>query len=218
MVFKLSFKEKVLEKTSKSYTFYKENYYKLKNEKKELKKELKTKDKEISNKNNKLSEVKGQLKEKKDLAKKQHEELLSRIDDYYKLKEDYTKLYWREEWLTRRYQKDYLYFDVDSLFSKFYVNPFLRYPFEYQAKWGLELMDHLAKYLEYVADCEDEPLISIIYPIHNYEEHILDSISSVLNQTYKNFEMLVIDDGSEDNTLNLLKSVKDERKIGRAHV
>lgn len=207
----MSFNEKILEKTSNSYIFYKNNYYKLKEREKELKNELRTKDKELSKKKDDLSNVKKQLKEKQELVKKKHEELLSRIDDYYKLKGDYTKLYWREEWLTRRYQKDYLYFDVDSLFSKFYVNPFLKYPFEYQAKWGLELMDHLAKYLEYVADCEDEPLISIIYPIHNYEEHILDSISSVLNQTYKNFELLVIDDGSEDNTLNLLKSVKDER-------
>ena len=103
----MSFKEKVLEKSSNSYTFYKENYYKLKDEKKELIKELETKNNEISKRNDELTEVRGHLKEKTDLAKKQHEELLSRIDDYYKLKGDYTTIYWREEWLTRRYEKDY---------------------------------------------------------------------------------------------------------------
>lgn len=55
------------------------------------------------------------------------------------------------------------------------------------------------------------PLVSIIIPTYNREEFIADAIQSVINQTYKNFEILVIDDGSKDNTKNIIQSMKDSR-------
>ena len=42
--------------------------------------------------------------------------------------------------------------------------------------------------------------ISVILPVFNSEKYILESINSILNQTYKNFELIIIDDGSTDNT------------------
>ena len=52
----------------------------------------------------------------------------------------------------------------------------------------------------------DKELISIIIPIYNCEEYIGRCIESVLNQTYKNFEIICIDDGSTDSSLNIIST------------
>ena len=53
--------------------------------------------------------------------------------------------------------------------------------------------------------------VSVIIPLYNEEKYILDCINSVINQTYKNIEIIVIDDKSTDNSLKLLKKIKDNR-------
>ena len=55
------------------------------------------------------------------------------------------------------------------------------------------------------------PQISIVIPTYNDEKFIETCIDSVLAQTFKNFEVLVIDDCSTDNTLEILKKYKDSR-------
>ena len=55
------------------------------------------------------------------------------------------------------------------------------------------------------------PLVSIVLPTYNGEEYISNSIQSVLNQTYTNWELIVVNDCSTDGTLEIIK-------IGRAHV
>jgi glycosyltransferase involved in cell wall biosynthesis len=51
-----------------------------------------------------------------------------------------------------------------------------------------------------------EPLVSIILPTFNREKYLNRSINSILNQTYINWELLIIDDGSSDYTLSLVKN------------
>ena len=54
--------------------------------------------------------------------------------------------------------------------------------------------------------------MSIITPLYNGEEFIKDAVESVLAQTYENWELLVIDDGSADNGYNIVKEYSDKDK------
>lgn len=54
--------------------------------------------------------------------------------------------------------------------------------------------------------------VSIIIATYNAEEYLNKAIDSVLNQTYKNLELIIIDGVSKDNTLNILKSYEDKLK------
>ena len=50
----------------------------------------------------------------------------------------------------------------------------------------------------------DTPLISVVMSVYNGQKYLRESIDSILNQTYKNFEFIIINDGSKDNTLDTL--------------
>lgn len=58
-----------------------------------------------------------------------------------------------------------------------------------------------------------QPAISIILPAYNAEKYIAQTISSLLSQTFTNFELLVVDDGSSDTTVNIVKQFTDNRIV-----
>ncbi len=55
------------------------------------------------------------------------------------------------------------------------------------------------------------PLISVVIPAYNAEKTIKETIESVLNQTFSDFELIVINDGSQDSTLEIVSSISDPR-------
>lgn len=54
-------------------------------------------------------------------------------------------------------------------------------------------------------------LVSVIVPVYNAEVTILRALNSLLDQTYKNIEILVVDNNSTDDGLNLIKAIDDPR-------
>lgn len=61
---------------------------------------------------------------------------------------------------------------------------------------------------------EDEikkPKVSVVMPCYNHAEYVGEAIRSVLNQTYSNFEFLIVDNGSTDNSFDVINSFKDTR-------
>lgn len=55
------------------------------------------------------------------------------------------------------------------------------------------------------------PLISVLMPAFNVEEYVGPAIESILNQTYANFELIVLDDGSSDGTVGIIDAYSDTR-------
>lgn len=54
-------------------------------------------------------------------------------------------------------------------------------------------------------------MISVIIPLYNKEKTISRAVNSVLNQTYRNFEVIIVNDGSTDKSLNIAQSIPDNR-------
>lgn len=57
----------------------------------------------------------------------------------------------------------------------------------------------------------ETPLISVLLSVYNDDENIKKSVDSILSQSYKNIELLVIDDGSTDKTYEILNGINDGR-------
>jgi len=60
---------------------------------------------------------------------------------------------------------------------------------------------------------DDNPLVSVIIPVYNGEQYLAKTIDSVLAQTYRPFEIIVLDDGSIDNSAEIAQSYKEVRYI-----
>lgn len=57
---------------------------------------------------------------------------------------------------------------------------------------------------------DNSPLVSVIVPSYNHEKYISECINSILNQSYKNIQLIVLDDGSKDSSVSILKKMSLE--------
>ncbi|MFE7914333.1 glycosyltransferase family 2 protein, partial [Bacillus mobilis] len=55
---------------------------------------------------------------------------------------------------------------------------------------------------------EQTQLVSVIVPLYNAEKYIAETMESILNQTYKNIEIVIVDDGSKDQSSSIVKNFK----------
>lgn len=62
-----------------------------------------------------------------------------------------------------------------------------------------------------------QPLISVIIPTYNEQRFISGCLESLFKQTYRNIEIIVVDDGSTDRTYNILKSIKGIKLLKQQH-
>ncbi|EHD7207772.1 glycosyltransferase family 2 protein, partial [Escherichia coli] len=56
-----------------------------------------------------------------------------------------------------------------------------------------------------------KPLVSVLIPVYNAEKYIERSLNSIINQTYKNLEIIIINDGSTDRTLDIIRTFTEKR-------
>ncbi|GHV40024.1 glycosyl transferase [Bacteroidia bacterium] len=63
----------------------------------------------------------------------------------------------------------------------------------------------------------EKPLVSVVMPVYNVENYVKESIYSILSQTYVNFEFIIINDGSTDNTAEIADNIHDKRIIFLSH-
>lgn len=56
-----------------------------------------------------------------------------------------------------------------------------------------------------------QPLVSVCIPTYNNADYIEETIQCVINQTYQNIELIVVDDKSKDETVEIIQSIKDNR-------
>lgn len=150
--------------------------------------------------------------------------ILNKSDKYNFYKEEYEKLKKIQKDLKKEnshlkkiIKQDYIIqnnnFNFEEFLIKSYHAPFFNAPFSSAEKRCFEFMDVIADYLiKNVDKIEEKPLISVIMPVYNRKDIVLDSINSVLNQSYENFELIIVDDASDDGTAELLKEI-DNNKI-----
>ena len=56
------------------------------------------------------------------------------------------------------------------------------------------------------------PKVSVIVPVYNSAKYLHESMNSIINQTLREIEIICIDDGSSDNSLEILKNVSKKEK------
>ena len=58
---------------------------------------------------------------------------------------------------------------------------------------------------------ENRPFFSVVIPLYNKQNYIKETIKSVLNQTFQDFEIVIVNDGSKDDSVKVVESIQDDR-------
>jgi len=66
-------------------------------------------------------------------------------------------------------------------------------------------------------ELNNKPLVSVVVTCYNHEKYIEECLLSILKQTYQNIELIVIDDGSKDNSLNIIKDLAVQYTFNYQH-
>ena len=138
-----------------------------------------------------------------------------RLNNYINVLKDKTqrlnqeKIILNDKLLSNRHFKDLSGFLAESLLS-----PLLQTPFQEEDKRCFAIMENVAKYLIGRAnETENTELVSIIMPVYNSVDVLEFAVDSILGQTYQNFELIIVDDGSDDGSNELLNKFNDDRII-----
>jgi glycosyltransferase involved in cell wall biosynthesis len=104
------------------------------------------------------------------------------------------------------------YFDFQGFLRSSMTQPVVQTPFTEEDKRSFAMMENIANRL----CCRSfalsaPPLVSVIMPVYNREKIVSISIRSVLEQEYRNFELIVVDDGSTDQSVAVVESFSDDR-------
>lgn len=58
---------------------------------------------------------------------------------------------------------------------------------------------------------ESSPIVTVLMPVYNAEKYLAEAINSILNQTFTNYELLIINDGSTDKSEEIILKYSDKR-------